>query len=572
MKKILAAAWPALLIASLILLPWLNKAHTTDDTTFLLMADHVLTDPLHPAAFEMMADGNRIRLSSQLVSGPVMAYLLVPSVLLGGAEWAAHLVQYFLILAAICATVSLALRLGLDDRGARVAGILLASTPAVMAMATTSMADVPAMSFAILGMERFVAWRQQGRWHQGLAASLLLAFAALTRPHLILILAVACFLEFLLGASPSRFMLHPDCRGQSPSECGGLPPPSAFMVFKGGSKLPHSAVPMRWILLHLVPIIAAAAIILLITFLTADPLRSGSHFMTASISRFHPVNAASNTAAFFAHWLLVFPLGLLWFCLGIRWKRLWCNPSPWIAAIITLSICLLDRNEHKVPVYALALAFAGAFIIIDLAMDACRRRDFIQILLWLWLLLALPAIAYVQLPCRYLLGAAPAAAILLAFLIRRKDSFKFIKWVAVSAGVALSLLIIAADAEFGNFGRRIAAEQIAPMVSRGHRVWVNGEWGFEWYALKAGAFPVAKQPPYPSAGDILFSSTAAPHLPLEMFPNRQLISSFAANSHFGRVMSRPAGFYSNGYGYLPWIFGSNEIENIGVWLTNPFEE
>lgn len=112
-----SASWPAILLASLILLPFLGKAHTIDDVTFLLQAEHVLQDPLHPTAFEMLSDGNRVRLSSLMVSGPAMAYLLVPSVLLGGAEWAAHLVQFLLVIAAILATVSLAMQLGIDRRG-----------------------------------------------------------------------------------------------------------------------------------------------------------------------------------------------------------------------------------------------------------------------------------------------------------------------------------------------------------------------------------------------------------------------------------------------------------------------
>ena len=555
MKKTLSAAWPALLLASLILLPWLNKAHTTDDTTFLLMSEHVLKDPLHPAAFEMLADGNRIRLSSQLVSGPVMAYLLVPSVLLGGAEWAAHLVQYLLMIAAILATGSLAFRLGLDHRGARLAGLLLASTPAVMAMATTSMADVPAMAFGVLGMEQYVAWRQGLRWTHGLAASLCFALAALSRPHLILLLAVAFALEcgrLLPGAPASRRPGSPETasslRTKDSSPASG---PPASNTGKGSR-------------LRLLPVFAAVVFILLVTFLTADPTRSGSHFMAASISRFHPVNAASNMAAFFLHWILVFPLGFLWLSLGVRWRKVWSNPAPWLAALVTLLIWFLDRGVHRVPEYALALAFGGALVILDIAVDAYQRRDFVQAFLWCWLLIALPAVAYVQLPCRYLLGAAPGAAILLAFLIRRSGRITVVKWAVVSAGVALALLIIAADAEFAAFGRRIAAEQIAPRVAKGDQVWVNSEWGFEWYALKAGAIPLAKQPPYPLPGDVLVSSSAAPHISLDLLPNRQLFDSISQSSHYGRIMSSPAGFYSNGYGYLPWMCGSGQIERITI--------
>ena len=55
--------WPAVALCVGALLPFMNKAFTNDDVTFLLQARHVLGDPLHPTAFEMVFQGTRIRLS-----------------------------------------------------------------------------------------------------------------------------------------------------------------------------------------------------------------------------------------------------------------------------------------------------------------------------------------------------------------------------------------------------------------------------------------------------------------------------------------------------------------------------
>jgi hypothetical protein len=196
--------------------------------------------------------------------------------------------------------------------------------------------------------------------------------------------------------------------------------------------------------------------------------------------------------------------------------------------------------------------------------DAYQRRDCIQIFLWAWLLIALPAVAYVQLPCKYLIPAAPAAAILSAFLMHRKNNSGLLKCIAISAGIVLTLLISASDAQFAGSGRRIAAEQIAPRTAHGDRVWINSEWGFEWYAMKAGAIPLSKQPPHPAPGDVLVSSSVAPHLSLDLFPNAEPIASISVVSRFGRIMSKPAGFYSNGYGLLPWIWSNGEIERFTI--------
>src|SRR5437899_11628328 len=87
-----------------------------------------------------------MRMSAIMPSGPAMAYLLVPCVAAGGAEWIAHVVVILLFGLAIVATAALALRLGLDPAGARAASLLLAATPAAVGMAGTAMPDVPAMA------------------------------------------------------------------------------------------------------------------------------------------------------------------------------------------------------------------------------------------------------------------------------------------------------------------------------------------------------------------------------------------------------------------------------------------
>ena len=54
------------------------------------------------------------------------------------------------------------------------------------------------------------------------------------------------------------------------------------------------------------------------------------------------------------------------------------------------------------------------------------------------------------------------------------------------AGVTLGIAILRADAAFAGLGRRAVAELIAPNVAAGHRVWFATNWGFQWYATRAG--------------------------------------------------------------------------------------
>ena len=525
-----AAFWPGAMLALCLLVPFLGKAHAVDDVTFLLEAQQVLRDPLHPAAFDMVADGKRLRLSSALVSGPVTAYLLVPSVLLGGAEWAAHLVPLVLVLLSVWATVNMGLRLGLGIPGARLAGLLLAATPAVIGMATTSMADIPAMAFGVLGMERVLAWRDEGRWRQGIAASLSLALAALSRPQMVLLIAVA----------------------------------AAALWAGRRAHLPGRAWWRAWALLLL-----AIAVILAVNKLTADPALANGDLVTATLARIRIQRVAAKLAAFATHAVLVLPLALPWVI--ARWRQLALNPVI-VAIVLLAAVFLRSAASPAMPLGMTLLALLGVAVIADVFLDAWRRGDREQVWLGGWLLLALATLAYVHLPAKYLVPSAPAAALLVARLLRRSEGRlrPAIGWAAVAAGAVLGVLIALADSEFTDVGRRAARDLIAPRVRAGERVWYSGSWGSQWYAMQAGAIMLADSAPYPASGDFIIASRhtfGAPLSTISSFTKLDALGGLRVTSRFGRVMSPEdgAGFYSNWYGSLPWTWRNGEIEALTLW-------
>ena len=50
---VLICAWPALLLATLCLLPFLNKPFLVDDPWYLTMAQQIVRHPSHPMDFEI---------------------------------------------------------------------------------------------------------------------------------------------------------------------------------------------------------------------------------------------------------------------------------------------------------------------------------------------------------------------------------------------------------------------------------------------------------------------------------------------------------------------------------------
>ena len=476
----------------------------------------------------MVADGQRIRVSGSLVSGPVAAYLLVPSVLLGGAEWAAHLAPLLLMLLSVLATVMIGLRLGLERSEARLAGLLLASTPAAVGMATTSMADVPAMAFAVIGMERMLAWRDDGRWHQGIAAALAFGLAALARPQLVLIVAIGAL---ALWAGP-----------RSPG-------------------LGHAGW-RAW-----APLLFAMTMILAVNVLTADPGHASGDLYSTTLARFQPDKLPKKFAAFAAHWVLVLPLALPW--VFARWRQMLRDPILWTIVLLA-AVVLLAGARPAMNIGMALIALLGVAAIADVLLDAGRRADRDQLWLGAWLLIPLATLAYVHVPPKYLVPSAPAVALLVARLLRRQDARlnPAVGWATVAVGAVLSVLIVLADSEFTQVGRRVASELIAPRVRARERVWYSGAWGSQWYAMQAGASMLASTAPFPASGDVIVTSALHRRRRIERFRRADYsLASLRVDSRFGRVMSREAGagFYSNWLGYLPWSWRNGEIESVTVW-------
>jgi hypothetical protein len=493
----LLLAAPSILVATLALAPFLGKAYTIDDTLFLREAEHMLRDFWHPTAFDMVWGEARERFSTILSSGPVGAALLLPAVAHGGAEWIAHAMQLAMLAIALVATARLALRLGLTPSAARWTTLLLATTPAVLGMAGTAMPDVAAMALGVWAMERLLAYRDDGRWHQAAAGVLLLTLAVLARAHFVLLAAVAAL------ALPRR----------------------------------------RWLPLVLAPLVAFAAMRL---------FRDHDATLATTAARYSTGRSLDrNLVAFAVHWVLALPLAIPWTIR--RWRSM-----PWKVALIAVPVAagLLWNAEHTRWLWIAPIAGLGAVVLTDVVRTSDR-------MLAAWLFVALPAAIYVHLPSKYLLASAPAVALLVAPMLSRRLA-------AATCAVALlvGVLIVRADAVFAGLGRRAAAELVAPAVARGEHVWILGHWGFQWYAERAGAQAFGSPPPAPPAGDLVI--TAAQGLnDLWRFlpPRRRLVTTLADATPGGRVMSRPAcaGFFSNAWGYLPWSFGTAEIDRFEVW-------
>lgn len=528
-------ALPALVLATLVLVPFLHKAFTIDDPLFLLQARHAIEDPVHPTAFEMAWDDafdRGVPRRAASISGPLMAWLLVPAVLADGAEWIAHCVQFVFLAIALFATAALARRIAIPLTWSSAACVLVATAPGVLGMAGTVMPDVPGMALGVAGVERLIAWKQERRIHQAVLASVCLGLATLTRTHLSLLIVVGAL--FVAG----DFHELATWRNVRPS---------------------------TWVPLFIAPLITLGVVLI-----TRDPAPGAGAVLGVPPQLRSPAWIPENTVAFATHWALAFPLVIPWLTLRfLHVLRRW-----WVLVVATVVAgAVLYANESAQLPIAIVAGISVA-VLFDIFADGWQRRDMVQLALSVWLLVPLAPAVYVHLPPKYLLAAAPSAALLVARMMARHGGQmpRYLFSTTAALGMALGVAILRADATFAELGRRAATEMIAPMAAAGHRVWFVGSWGFYWYADKAGARPVTASPPYPLAGDMVVVSrrsapSAAAFAVLARFPRATLVGRIEERRPGGRVMSEEAGagFYSNNMGYLPWGWGADVLDRFDLW-------
>ena len=517
--RLLRLALPALLLLGSILIPSLSKPFTIDDTTFLKQSEHALLDPLHPTAFDIVWDHDEPdRWSREMVSGPVMSWLLVPTVVSGGREIVAHGIVLLFGWMLVLSTVALAARLGLSPGSACVAGLLLAATPAVLGMAATAMADVPAAAFGVVGLERLLAWKERPCLYRGLAAAGLLTLSALTRSHLVGLVGVGAL---FIDERPRWRYFWPLA----------LVLPGMFAVF--------------WLTRDVAAQVGVASAF-------AARLRHVGYWRTVL-----------NGLAFTGDFVLVVPLAHYQLLTG-GGRRLASSTlvGTAVAAVLLVSAAL-SRQLWTAPIAGLGMA--SDYITVR---DAISTRSASRRALSAWLFLAAPAILYVHLPPKYLVASAPAVAILCAGSWRSHRTTRLAVSVVLLLGALLGGLIIGADTRLATVGQRAAAELVRPSIAAGHRVWFDGHWGFHYYAEREGAKALTASTTMRAGDRVVVNAGALRGQLLFQRPCRTRIAAVEDVAPGGRIMSVEdhAGLYSPHQGYPPWSWSaSSVIDGFELW-------
>jgi 4-amino-4-deoxy-L-arabinose transferase-like glycosyltransferase len=527
---VLACAWPALLLATACLLPFLNKPFLVDDPHFLMMARQIVSHPMHPMDFTVcwnLSDGCT-KAYLMTPGNALMGYVLVGTVLGGAHEWMAHLTQLVLVWTAIVAMTSLVFRFGWDRAHAIAGALLLVATAPFLPMASTAMPDILATAVALVAMERLAAWKAERKWAQGAAAAIALGLAGFARPHLALLLPLAAF--FLLESTNPKEVLAQIRR--------------RYWLFA--------------------PVFAGTVLLLAIIAITREhnlAINPPTDFSGVKYIR-------NNLRSYLLYFVFPLPLAACW--AANRWKMGRRPLIVIIAAMVPIAYFFMRHHRPLAPSLDLAtsLDVVGFVVLADLLFEALRKRDDTGLFLMLWVLIPLPIVYYIQLPAKYLLPCMPAV-ILLCFRLMEVCSARVARAAAIAlivAGAGYSLLILRSDAEFARFGRDSMYRLIEPHVAVGERVWFGSQFSAYWYAPLSGATLTFSGGPQPRPGDLLVVGlNEGGVLTLARFPHRTLVDAISHKYRFGRTWRGEIGLYTNLHGYWLWGFGESPDDRYELW-------
>jgi len=527
-KNVFLLALPGILLAIACLVPFLNKAFTIDDPLFLLEARQILRTPLQPWSYPICWNQTLTCFAQSGSSGAnvregLMGYALVPAVL-ANSEVVAHLTQLLFVCAVAMGMVAITLRLGFDRGQAIAAGLLIVAIPPLLSMANTAMPDVLALALELAGFERLLAWKTERRWHQAILAGITLGFAPYARPH------VALFL-----------------------------PLGALWLFED-LKLGKALGQLRRQFFLWSPIAIAAVVLAGVNYITRLRGASSELVTTASSTG----NIPLNLIAYFHYLTFPIPLSAVW--LAANWRRVKILLVP---PLIPVAFAyFMVPGMTLVKELQVAAVLYGLVAIADIIAVFLRSGDQKGLLLLLWLSLPLFTIVYLHLPLKYLVPVLPAIVFLMLRAIptanRRRAALAY--GIIVVACTGYSLLLLRADADFANYGRRAAVELIAPRVAAGEKVWYAGEWGFYWYAEQAGAKVAKSGESSARPGDLLaIGLMENGDVVLKDYAKRELVDSRSYDSPRGRTMGFGAGLYSNRFGLLPWRWNPAATNEYQVW-------
>ncbi|MBN1786968.1 MAG: glycosyltransferase family 39 protein [Sedimentisphaerales bacterium] len=515
-----AAIIPAAVIV-VCLVPFVNKAFHIDDTLFIRAAEQIQIEPTDFYGFSINWYGWEMPMAEVTKNPPIASYYIAFSAaMFGWSEIALHIA--FLVPAAAMAAGSFFLAQKLCSRPVP-AALAAMLTPGILVSSTNVMCDTMMLAFWVWAIVLWLRGMETNKNWDLFFAGVLIAVCALTK-------------YFGIALLPLLFVY------------------SIVKRRKGGV----------WILFLLIP-----AVIL------------GSYqwmtYKLYGISLLSDAASYAGGATGHAADLLSSGLICLFFVGGCMATVLFYSPLLWsrrvlageiilvILFIVLLSLSGISRDNSgqirwSFVVQASLMAVTGISIFVLGGADFLKNKNAESLLLLLWIVGPFIFTGFVNwtINARSIIPMAPAVGIL---LVRRMEKFNYktwkIYWPLVPAAV-LSLMLCWADYTWAGTGRSAAEAVGENFGSSPNTIWFQGHWGFQYYMEAVGAKAIDLRDQKVDHADIIVIPSNNPgvrNLPQEVMYLNKVFQFNLCRGLTTMDMQSGAGFYSDGWGPLPFFIG-----------------
>lgn len=507
----------------IILLPFINKAYHIDDTLVLYPARQILKSPLRPLNFGVNWYGLP-RSMWQEGNPPLLFYYpAFVTYFLGEREIWSHLSFLIFPLIAGIAMYFLGKRF---TKNSLLSTLLLIATPAYLVMSTNIMLDVPLLAFYLAAVATHIYGVDKDNIKLMVFSGILIGIASLIKYSGLTLMPLLLAYSLLKKKNISKTLLV------------FLIPLALF-----GLWCIHNIVFYRSI--HL--LVASSWLRL-----------QGSLILQKTLGTLSYIGGAT-----------IFPLLFIFFL--CRKKKDAFLYLFLIGLSILISLKLLLNFKYTPPQIILHLFFASLglfFCAKSTTRNFWRDSDETFLLLWFWGIFFMNILAEFA-AARFVLILMPPLIFLLIRIAEKRALFRSLCGVGIIFGMVLSLLVSYGDYRYANCYRNFTQKRAVSFKEEGRKVWFRGHWGFQYYMEKEG-FEYLATDRMPAQGDLIIMPSIVDHEPLskEIDKGIRLIDTITYQTSFPiRTMHQrnKAGFYSHGYGFLPYAFSKDYLEEFKIY-------
>ena len=508
------------------LVPFLDKAFHMDDPLFVWCARHIQSHPFDFYGFNINWEGHEAPMSAITQNPPLAAYYLaLVGSILGWSEVALHAGCLLPALAVVLGTYFLARNFCSHPL---LPALIVATAPVFVLSGTGVMCDMLMLAFWVWALFFWFSGLTQGNGPKLCLAALLIAAASLTKYFglsLIPLLLVYSLMERRRAGWWILYLLLP------------LMPITLY----------------QWLTFHLY-----GHNLLVNAVKYATSLGVGGNFLSKFLAGFAFVGGCIV--------VLLAAAPYLW-----GWKRAVLGlPAMvlvgWLIIILKkvgVFPAVVEGNVNWSFVVQMSLwVVVGASLLILMGVDAGESKTSASLLLLLWIAgtLIFTCVLNWTVSGRNILPMLPAVSLLLARRLEKQGHLatgrgRYRLAGALAISLVVALLVTRADYKLANASQVEASLLTQKLAGAASGIKFEGHWGFQYYMEKDGASALDKFDPQLSSNEAIIvplNNSYLFSLPRDYFV--PWLKHESKSSGWLATMSCGAGFYSDGWGPLPFIF------------------